>query len=145
MNTMLTGNWKVTVLKFSEIENTVFFGAKKLMERWYLLNTEKFLFRTFQRWDIRFFLTQKVDGKMTFTDYWKVLVLSFSVVGNTMFFSAKKLMERWYLLGLFELSMIFQNLGNMAFRTVRFACAYFPYFRDIPIQRYWSLSHVVSY
>ena len=36
---------------------------------------------------------------MIFTDYWRVLVLSFSVMGNTVFFSAKKLMERWYLLG----------------------------------------------
>ena len=30
-------------------------------------------------------------------------------MGNTVFFSAKKLMERTYLLGLFELSMIFQD------------------------------------
>ena len=57
------------------------------------------------------FLSQKVDGKMIFTDY-RVLVLNFLVMGNTIFFSAKKLMERWYLLGLFELSMIFQDLEN---------------------------------
>ena len=84
-----------------------------------------------------------------FTDYWKVLVLNFSVIGNTVFFesrswwkddiywlprssyfelfgnwkyglfSAKRLIERWYLLGLFELSMTFQGLGNMAFRAVQ--------------------------
>ena len=48
--------------------NTVFFRAKKLMERWYLLITEKFLFWPFWRWEIR------------------------------VFFRAKKLMERWYLL-----------------------------------------------
>ena len=59
-------------------------------------------------------LSQKVDGKMIFTDYWTVLVLN-SVMGNTVFFSVKKLMERWYLLALFELSMIFQDLGNMLF------------------------------
>ena len=65
---------------------------------------------------------QKVDGKMIFTDdwkafvlCWKVLVLNFSVMGNTAFFSAKMLMERWYLLGLFQLSMIFQDLKNMIF------------------------------
>ena len=63
------------------------------------------------------FLSQKVDGNMIFTDYWKVLVLIFSGMGNTVFFWAKKLMERWYLLGLFELSMIFQDLGNMVFRA----------------------------
>ena len=64
------------------------------------------------------FLSQKVDGKMIFTDYWKGLVLNFSVMGNMAFFSAKKLMERWYLPGLFELSMISQDLGNMVFRAV---------------------------
>ena len=64
------------------------------------------------------FFSQKVDVKMIFTDYWKVLVLNFSMMGNTVSFSAKKLMEIWYLLGLFELSMIFQHLRNMLFRAV---------------------------
>ena len=32
------------------------------------------------------FLRQKVDGKIIFIDYWKVLVLSFSLMGNTVFF-----------------------------------------------------------
>ena len=44
------------------------------------------------------FLSQKVDGNMMFTDYWKVLVLTFSEMGNTVFSSAKKLTEIWYLL-----------------------------------------------
>ena len=44
------------------------------------------------------FLSQKVDGKMIFTDYWKVLVLIFSGMGNTVFSWAKKLTEIWYLL-----------------------------------------------
>ena len=74
------------------------FWVKKLMEIWYLLITEKFLFWSFQEWEIRLFLSQKVDGKMLFTDYWKVLVLNFSVIGKTVFFSVEKLMERWYLL-----------------------------------------------
>ena len=39
-------------------------------------------------------------------------------MGNTGFFSAKKLIERLYLHGLFELSMIFQDLGSMVFRAV---------------------------
>ena len=93
------------------------------------------------------FLSQKVDVKMIFTGYWNVLVLIFSGMRNTVFFepkswwkhhiywflrsscfelsgdgkyclfSAKKLMKRWYLRGLFELSMIFQVLGNMVFRA----------------------------
>ena len=68
------------------------------MEIWYLLIAEKFLFWSFWEWEIRPFLSQKVDGKMLFTDYWKVLVLNFSVIRNTAFFWVKKLMERWYLL-----------------------------------------------
>ena len=34
------------------------------------------------------------------------------------FFWAKKLMERWYLLALFDFSMIFQDFGNMVFLAV---------------------------
>ena len=119
------------------------------MKIWYLLITEKFLFYSFRKWEIRsflepkswlkddiywllkrscfelfgdgkygLFLSQEVDGKMIFTGYWEVVVLNFSVMGNTVFFSAKNLMERWYLRGLFELPMIFQDLGNMVFRAV---------------------------
>ena len=36
--------------------------------------------------------------EMIFTDYWKVLVLTFSKMENAVFFWAKKLMEGWYLL-----------------------------------------------
>ena len=64
------------------------------------------------------FFEPKSWWKMICTNYWKLLVLIFSVMGNTVFFSAKKLIERWYLLGLFELSMIFQDLQNMVFRGV---------------------------
>ena len=42
------------------------------------------------------------------------------MMGNTVFFSAKKLIGRWYLLGLLELSIIFQDLGNMVFRAMGF-------------------------
>ena len=53
-----------------------------------------------------------------FSDYWKVIDLNFLEMGNTVFLWSKKLMERWYLRGIFELSMIFQELGNMAFGAV---------------------------
>ena len=43
------------------------------------------------------FLSQKVDGSMIFTDYWKVLVLNFSDFGNMVFFWVKKLMEKYLL------------------------------------------------
>ena len=115
---IFTDHWKVLVLTFSGIGNMVFFWVKKLMQRWDLLITGKFLFWSFREWKIRSFLNQKVDQKMIFTGNWEVLVLNFSVLGNTAFSSAKKMTERWYLLGLFELSMIFQDLGNMVFRAV---------------------------
>ena len=91
-NAMLTGYQKVLVLKSSEMENRVFFRAKKLMKRWYLLNTEKFLFWTFWRWEIGLFVNQKFDEKMIFTDQWKVLVLKFLEMGNTVFFEP----ESWW-------------------------------------------------
>ena len=47
------------------------FWDKKLMEKWYLLITEKFLFWTFWWWEIRSFFSQKVDVKIIFTwSFW---------------------------------------------------------------------------
>ena len=68
------------------------FWAKKVAEIWYLLITEKFLFWTFREREMRPFLRQKVDEKLVFTDYRKVLVLNFYVMGNTVFFETK----RWW-------------------------------------------------
>ena len=79
---------KSSSLNFSEMGNTVFFWAKYLTERWYLLITEMFF------------------------------VLNFSEMRIKVFFWAKKLMERLYLLGLFELSIMFKDLGNMDFRAM---------------------------
>ena len=62
---------------------------------------------------------------MIFADYWEVLVLKFLVMGNTVFFSGRKFMERWYLFGLFELSMIFQDLRNMVFCAVFYDAVHF--------------------
>ena len=114
-NMIFTDYWKVLALIFLGMGNVVFFWAKKVMERWYLLITEKFLFWTFRWWEIRSFFSQGVDRKMIFTGYWEVLVSNFSVMRNTGFFSFKKFMERWCLLGLSELSMIFQDLRNSSF------------------------------
>ena len=96
------------------------FWAKKLMERLYLLITGKFLFWTFLKWEIWHFLSLKNSGTMIFTGYWKVLVLNFLEMGNAVFFSSEKLIQRWYLLGLFELSKIFQDLENIVFCAVNF-------------------------
>ena len=38
-----------------------------------------------------------VGGKMIFTGYGEIIVLNFSEMGNTVFLTAKNLMERWYL------------------------------------------------
>ena len=94
------------------------FLAKRLMERWYLVITWKFLFWTFPRWEIRSFLNTKIWWKGIFTDYWKILVLNFSEQRNAVLLWTKMQMEKLYLLGRFELYMIFQGLGNMAFRAV---------------------------
>ena len=93
--------------------------------------------------EMRNMVSQKTDGKTIFTDCWKVLDLNYLKMGNTVYFWqkswwknhiqwllespcfepfgdgkhslfwAKKLMERWYFLGLFEIFMIFQDLENM--------------------------------
>ena len=61
-NTMFTGYQNVLVFKFSKVENTVFFQAKKLMETWYLF---------------------------IYLLYWTALVLNFSEIGNAFFFEPK--------------------------------------------------------
>ena len=66
----------------SEIGNTDFL-AKKLMERYWLLKS--CCFELFGGGKYGLFLNQKVDGKMIFTDYWKVFVLNFSLMGNKVF------------------------------------------------------------
>ena len=101
----------------SEIGNTVFFELK-VDGKTIFTDYWTFLIWTFQWWEIRSFLSQEVDWKVIFIGYWKVLVLNFSVKGNPVFFSVKKLVERWYLLRLFEVSMIFKDLRNMVFRAV---------------------------
>ena len=125
---------------------------------WFLKN---YLFWSFQEWEIRSFLSQNVDGKMIFTEkflfwpfpeweirfffwaknlwkydiYWLLKSPCFELFGDGKYglFSAKMLIERWYLLGLFELSMIFQELGNMVFRTVLEIISIFQSFKNIRV------------
>ena len=66
------------------------------MKTCYLLITKKALFELLGDGKYGIFLSQEVDRKMMFTGYWEVYVLNFSVMGNAVFFSAKKLMERWW-------------------------------------------------
>ena len=77
--TIFADYWEVPLLNFSVMENTVFFWVEKLMERWYLLVTEKFLFWTFRRWEIRSFFQPK--------SWWKddiyLVFLSFPLYSGT--------------------------------------------------------------
>ena len=57
---------KSSCFEFSREEKYGLFWAKKLMERWNLPITGKLLFWTLRRWEIRSFLSQKVDGKVIF-------------------------------------------------------------------------------
>ena len=121
---------KSICFEFFEDGKYSLYWVKELMEIWYLLITEKFLFWTFREWEIRSFLEtktwwrndicwllkrswfevfgewetrsflrQKVNGKMIFSDYRrvlllsyrKILVLNFSVLGNKVFTLAKTL------------------------------------------------------
>ena len=116
---VFTDHWKVLVLRFLEMRNTLtferkswwkddiywllksscvevfgdwkyrLFWAKMLLEKWYLLINEKLFSWTFRRWEIRSILSQKVDGKMIFTGYWKCLLFNISVMGNAVFFKSK--------------------------------------------------------
>ena len=117
-NMIFTDYWKVLVLIILGMGNTVFFDPKvdgKMIftDYWNVLVLN---FLMMEKYGLS--LSQEVDGKMIFTAYWEVLVLNVSVIGNTVFFWSKNLMERLYLLGLFELSIIFQDLENMVFRAV---------------------------
>ena len=117
-NIMFTDNEKGLFLNF--LVFLWYFWAKQLMEILYLLIIERFLVWSFRNWEIRSFFEPKSWWKDYI--YWllKVVVLNFLVMKNTVFFWVKKLMERWYLLGLFKLSMIFQGLGNMVFGALIF-------------------------
>ena len=118
-NMIFTDYWKVLVLIFSGMGNTVFFLEPKSSWKddiYWLL--KRSCFELFCGGKYSIFLSQEVDLKMIFTGYWEVFLLNFSVMGNTVFFSPKMLMKRLYVHGLFELSMIFHDLGNMVFRAV---------------------------
>ena len=87
---IFTDYWKVLVLTFSGMGNTVSFWAKKLMERWYLLITEKVLFWTFRWWEIRSFFESRSWWKDDI--YWLPRSSCFELFGDgkyNIFFSQK--------------------------------------------------------
>ena len=86
---IFTDYWKVLVLTFSGMGNTVSFWAKKLMERWYLLITEKFLFWTFRWWEIRFFSVKKLIERWYLLVTEKFLYWTFRWCDTRSFFQPK--------------------------------------------------------
>ena len=122
-------------MKFSEMKNTVFFWAKKLMEIWYLFITEKFLFWSFLRWEIRYFFEPK--SLWNDDNYWLLKSSCFELFvdgKHGLFFSQKddgKMIFTWsfwafrYILGLgkygfscsfIELRLVYEsNIQNSIF------------------------------
>ena len=104
-NMVFTDYWKVLVLSFTKIKNTiVFFEPNSWWDYDNCWLLKIFCFELFRDGKHGRFLSQKVHGKMIFTGYWKVFVLNFSMTGNTVFLSEKKFMERCYLIYLLFLS-----------------------------------------
>ena len=89
-NMIFTDYWKVLVLTFSEMGNTVFSWAKRLTEIWHLLMTGKFLFKTFRWWAIRSFFESRSWRK--YDIYWLLRSSYFELLGDGkygLFFSQK--------------------------------------------------------
>ena len=95
------------------------FWAKKWMEKCRLVITEKFMFWTFRRWEIRYLFEPKSWWKDHIYQLLKSSCFELFRDGKYGLFWAKKLMEKLYVLGLSELSIILQDLGNMAFHAVK--------------------------
>ena len=100
------------------------FLCRKLVKRWSFLSIYETCMIFWERSEIIFkFSKKKKTIKWYFLQHEILclliaLVLNFSKMGNTVFFISKKLMEIWYLLSIFKLSMILQDLGNMVFGAV---------------------------
>ena len=95
---ILIDYWNFLVWNFSRMGNTAFFWDKKLVERWYLLIAEMFLFWNLLGWKIRSFWGKKLMERwyLLVTEkffFWTVLWWEIRS-----FFGGKKLKERWYLL-----------------------------------------------
>ena len=80
---------KVPCFEFFGDGKCSLFWVKALMEIWHLLLTKKSFFELFGNGKYGLFLRKKADGKTIFTGYWKVLVLNFLVMENTVFFRQK--------------------------------------------------------
>ena len=98
---------------FRGVGNTVFLWDKDLMERWYLRITETFLFWNFREWEIRSFFEARSSWKDDIS-----LLLKSSCFGLPKSSCFELFFDGKYLLGLFQLSMIFHDMRNTVFRAV---------------------------
>ena len=107
-NMIFTDYRKVLVLIYLEIRNAVFSWAKKFIERWYLLITEKVLFWTFRWWKIRSFFESRSWWKDDI--YWILRSSCFELFGNgkySPFFSQKvdgKMIFTWFFWAFYDIS-----------------------------------------
>ena len=85
-NIILFDNFKSYCFKIFENKEYGIFEPKhwRKYDIYWLLKSS--CFKVFGNGKYDLFLSQKVDGSMMLTDYWKVLVLNFSVIGNTVSF-----------------------------------------------------------
>ena len=84
-NIIFFDNFKSSCFEiFGDKERDIFEPKSWWKYIYWLLKSSCFNFFGNGKYDL--FLSQKIDGNMIFTDYWKVLVLNFSVMGNTVFF-----------------------------------------------------------
>ena len=116
----MKGKFKLTrkekfILWFFWIKEKVIFRVSGCKRKPF--STQETFQEFFRDGKYRDFLSQKVHGKMMFTDYWSS---GFELFRDEKYglFWAKKLMKRWYLLGRFQLSVMLQDLGNTAFWAV---------------------------
>ena len=125
-NIIFTHYWKVLVLNFLEMGNTVFFEATSWWKDDIYRLLKSSCFELFRDGKYGLSLSQKLDKRWCILITEKFVFWSFQwrEVRSFFFFSVKKLMERLYLFGLFEFSMIFQDLGNMVFRAVPVSFTY---------------------
>ena len=70
-------------------ENKVFFELKSWWENYIYWLLESSCFELFRGGKYGLFLSQKVDRKMILTDFWEIIVLNFSKMGDTVFFELK--------------------------------------------------------
>ena len=118
-NMIFTDYWKVLVLIFLEMGNTAFFFEQEYWWKDDIYWLLKVLFLSFSVMKKRSFFESRNWWK--YYIYWLLRSSCFALFGDGKdgLFSAKKLVERWYLLGIFELSIILQELGNMVFQAVK--------------------------